>query len=413
MSDTPPTRPGDDGCPPPAQHYHHTHDTNNTQNNTDAHSNNQTNSHDNNNIDPTSPTPFILPGLTGCRSVDNFEKLNEIDQGTYGVVFRARDLSTGEVVALKKVKFLKEQEGFPLTSIREINILLTHKHPNIVDLKEIVVGSTVDSIFMVMEYLDHELKDLLKNMKLQFSMAEVKCLMKQLLAAVRTMHSNWILHRDLKTSNLLLNNKGILKVCDFGMSRLFSEPPRQYTPGVVTLWYRAPEILLGDRSYSQASDMWSVGCIFAEIMLREGLFQGRTELEQLKLIFREIGTPDRHSWPEFPQLQKKMRVNFPRYPPGQLQERFPRVAFGDRPSLSETGLDLLTRMLTCNPHERITAREALKHPWFAESPKPKDPSMMPTFPSGNELHKRKREMTEEQKLAAALLEAPAKRSRNI
>jgi cell division cycle 2-like protein len=176
--------------------------------------------------------------LQGCRSVDEFERLNKIDEGTYGVVYRARDKKTGEIVALKKVKMEKEREGFPLTSLREINILLSFHHPSVVDVKEVVVGSSLDSIFMVMEYMEHDLKGLMESMRQPFSQSEVKCLMLQLLEGVKYLHDNWVLHRDLKTSNLLLNNRGELKICDFGLARQYGSPLKTYTHLVVTLWYR-------------------------------------------------------------------------------------------------------------------------------------------------------------------------------
>eukprot|EP00897_Mesotaenium_endlicherianum_P007341 jgi/Mesen1/6635/ME000034S06089 len=176
--------------------------------------------------------------LQGCRSVDNFERLNRIDEGTYGVVYRARDRGTGEVVALKKVKMDKEREGFPLTSLREINILLSFHHASIVDVKEVVVGNNLDSIFMVMEYMEHDVKSLMESMKQPFSQSEVKCLMLQLLSGTKYLHDNWVLHRDLKTSNLLLNNNGEIKICDFGLSRQYGSPLKAYTHMVVTLWYR-------------------------------------------------------------------------------------------------------------------------------------------------------------------------------
>jgi cell division cycle 2-like protein len=189
-------------------------------------------------MEPPAPPHRVVNMLQGCRSVDEFERLNKINEGTYGVVFRAKDKKTGEIVALKKVKMEKEKEGFPLTSLREINILLSFHHPFIVDVKEVVVGSSLDSIFMVMEYMEHDLKELMEAMKQPFSQSEVKCLMLQLLEGVKYLHDNWVLHRDLKTSNLLLNNKGELKICDFGLARQYGSPLKPYTSLVVTLWYR-------------------------------------------------------------------------------------------------------------------------------------------------------------------------------
>ena len=189
--------------------------------------------------EPSVPPPQrSVNMLQGCRSVDEFERLNKIDEGTYGVVYRARDKKSGEIVALKKVKMEKEREGFPMTSLREINILLSFHHPSIVDVKEVVVGSSLDSIFMVMEYMEHDLKALMETIKQPYSQSEVKCLMLQLLEGVKYLHDNWVLHRDLKTSNLLLNNQGELKICDFGLARQYGSPLKTYTHMVVTLWYR-------------------------------------------------------------------------------------------------------------------------------------------------------------------------------
>ncbi|KAM5568147.1 hypothetical protein ABKV19_015955 [Rosa sericea] len=259
--------------------------------------------------EPAAPPQRSVNMLQGCRSVDEFERLNKIDEGTYGVVYRAQDKKTGEIVALKKVKMEKEREGFPLTSLREINILLSFHHPSIVDVKEVVVGSNLDSIFMVMEYMEHDLKALMETMKQPFSPSEVKCLMLQLLEGVKYLHDNWVLHRDLKTSNLLLNNRGELKICDFGLARQYGSPLKPYTHLVVTLWYRAPELLLGAREYSTAIDMWSLGCIMAELLSKEPLFNGKTEFEQLDKIFKILGTPNETIWPGFSKLPG-VKVNF-------------------------------------------------------------------------------------------------------
>ncbi|KAL9328885.1 hypothetical protein ACSQ67_003888 [Phaseolus vulgaris] len=315
--------------------------------------------------EPLSPPQRTVNMLQGCRSVDEFERLNKIDEGTYGVVYRARDKKTGEIVALKKVKMEKEKEGFPLTSLREINILLSFHHPSIVDVKEVVVGSSLDSIFMVMEYMEHDLKGLMEAMKQPFSQSEVKCLMIQLLEGVKYLHDNWVLHRDLKTSNLLLNNRGELKICDFGLARQYGSPLKPYTHLVVTLWYRAPELLLGSKQYSTAIDMWSLGCIMAELLSKEPLFNGRTEFDQLDKIFRILGTPNEAIWPGFSKLPG-VKVNFVKH---QL------------PALGGSGFDLLNKLLTYDPEKRITAEAALNHEWFREVPLPKSKEFMPTFPA--------------------------------
>ncbi|KAI3844695.1 hypothetical protein MKW92_009872 [Papaver armeniacum] len=317
--------------------------------------------------------------LEGCRSVHEFERLNRIDEGTYGVVFRARDKKTGEVVALKKVKMEKEREGFPMTALREINILLSTDHPSIVEVKEVVMDG-LDSIFMVMEYMEHDLKSIMETKRQPFSQSEVKCLMLQLLEGVEYLHDNWVLHRDLKTSNILMNNQGELKICDFGMSRLYGSPLKQYTQLVVTLWYRAPELLLGAKQYSTAIDMWSLGCIMAELLSKEPLFNGKTEVDQLDKIFKTLGTPSETIWPGFSELPGA-KVKFAKQQYNLLRKKFPPTAFTGSPVLSDAGFDLLNRLLTYDPAKRITAEEAVNHEWFREVPLPMSRDLMPTFPA--------------------------------
>uniref|UniRef100_A0A0C9RYV4 cyclin-dependent kinase n=1 Tax=Wollemia nobilis TaxID=56998 RepID=A0A0C9RYV4_9CONI len=345
------------------------------------------------------PSPSPLPVLSsrridmlqGCRSVDEFERLNKISEGTYGIVYRARDKKTGEIVALKKVKMEREREGFPLSALREINVLLSLQHSSIVNVKEVVVGSSLDSIFMVMEYMEHDLKAFMEIMKQPFSLSEVKCLMLQLLEGMSYLHDNWILHRDLKTSNLLFNNKGELKICDFGLARQYGSPLKTYTQLVVTLWYRAPELLLGIKKYSTAIDMWSVGCIMAELLAKEPLFNGKSEIDQLDKMFKTLGTPNEKIWPDFVNLPGA-KCKFVRQPYNKLREKFPAASFSGKPTLSESGFDLLNRLLTYDPDKRITAEEALNHPWFREVPLPKMKTLMPTCPSRSDRDRQSRKL---------------------
>ncbi|CAJ0629783.1 1441_t:CDS:2 [Entrophospora sp. SA101] len=306
---------------------------------------------------PPAPKP---PALAGCRSVDNYEKLNRIEEGAYGVVFRAKDKATGEIVALKKLKLDKEKNGFPITSLREIHTLLLAKHPNIVNVREIVVGDTLTQIFIVMDFVEHDLKSLMEDMQSPFLQSEVKTIMLQLLSAVAMLHDNWIIHRDLKTSNLLLNNRGQIKVADFGLARKYGSPLGPMTQLVVTLWYRAPELLLGTKKYSTAVDMWSVGCIFGELVNKEPLLPGRR-------------MPNEKIWPGFSKLPHAKNITYVKQSNDSLRTRFPY--------LTENGIDLLSKLLTYDPVKRITADEALKHSYFMESPLPKDPELFPTWPS--------------------------------
>lgn len=323
--------------------------------------------------------------MEGCDTIEGYAKMNKIHEGVYGEVFRARDLLNGEVVAIKKIKYhqAQEKEGFPITSIREFNILLSLCHPNIVKVKRVVVGAALDKVYMVMEYMEHELKDLIENQSIKFTLAEVKSLVKQLLLAIEYFHSRNIMHRDLKTSNLLYNNKGQLKVCDFGLGRKLVSSNRPQTQKVVTLWYRAPELLLGDNHYTTQIDVWSAGCIFAELVLRDQLFRGQKELEHLDAVFRVLGTPTDESWPGWKTLPVAAQVQFPKYAGVRLADVLPK-------NISEAGLDLLRQMLTLDPNKRITATRALKHEWFRELPMPQPEELMPTFPALNEVAREER-----------------------
>ncbi|CAF1965720.1 unnamed protein product [Rotaria magnacalcarata] len=322
--------------------------------------------------------PNYYPAIQGCRSVYEYEHLNRIEEGAYGVVFRAKDKKSGDIVALKRLKMEKEKEGFPITSLREICCILKSQHENVCTVREIVVGDDINRIYIVMDYVEHDLKSLMTHtMKKPFTIGEVKTLMYQLLAGVNHFHDNWIIHRDLKTSNLLLSNKGILKIGDFGLAREYGSPLKPYTPIVVTLWYRAPELLLGDKQYSTPIDMWSVGAIFGELLLMKPLFPGKSELDQLNRIFKDLGTPNEKIWPEYNSLPFAKKMTFSRYPFNRLRQRFDD-------SLSVKGFDLLNKFLTYDPSKRISALNALEHEYFEEIPRRIDPSMFPTWPSRNE-----------------------------
>uniref|UniRef100_A0A8C1RF91 cyclin-dependent kinase n=1 Tax=Cyprinus carpio TaxID=7962 RepID=A0A8C1RF91_CYPCA len=327
--------------------------------------------------------PKYLPALQGCRSVEEFQCLNRIEEGTYGVVYRAKDKKTDEIVALKRLKMEKEKEGFPITSLREINTILKAQHPNIVTVREIVVGSNMDKIYIVMNYVEHDLKSLMETMKQPFLPGEVKTLMIQLLRGVRHLHDNWILHRDLKTSNLLLSHKGILKIGDFGLAREYGSPLKPYTPVVVTLWYRSPDLLLGAKEYSTAVDMWSVGCIFGELLAQKPLFPGKSEIDQINKVFKDLGSPSEKIWPGYSELPAVKKMTFTEYPYNNLRKRFGAL-------LSDQGFDLMNKFLTYCPAKRISADEALKHEYFRESPLPIEPSMFPTWPAKSEQQRVKR-----------------------
>jgi cell division cycle 2-like len=221
-----------------------------------------------------------------------------------------------------------------------------------------------------------------------FLNSEIKTLLLQLTSGVSYLHNNWILHRDLKTSNLLLNNRGVLKIADFGMARYFGDPPPKMTQLVVTLWYRAPELLLGAEKYGTAVDMWSVGCIFGELLSKDPLLQGKNEVDELSKIFELCGIPTEETWPGFKRLPNARSLRLPKNPVSQgsvLRAKFP--------FLTSAGSSLLVSLLELNPAKRPTANEVLEHSFFKEDPKPKSTEMFPTFPSKAGQEKRRRKGT--------------------
>lgn len=214
--------------------------------------------------------------------------------------------------------------------------------------------------------------------------------MLQLTSATSYLHSHYILHRDLKTSNILLSNRGSVKLADFGMARYTSNPPPRLTQLVVTLWYRAPELLLGTSEYGFEIDMWSLGCIFAELLTLMPLFQGKNEVSQLSLIFSLLGTPTNTSWPGFRSLPNAKAL----YPLlSNTKSASSQLTMSKFPYLSNSGYRLISGLLALNPASRPTADEVLEHSYFAEDPRPKPKEMMPTFPSKAGLEKRRKIVT--------------------
>ncbi|NXI94516.1 CDK10 kinase, partial [Psophia crepitans] len=310
--------------------------------------------------------------LGRCRSVKEFEKLNRIGEGTYGIVYRARDTVTDETVALKKVRMDNEKDGMPISSLREITLLLQLRHPNIVELKEVVVGNHLESIFLVMGYCEQDLASLLENMQTPFSEAQVKCIILQVLKGLQYLHENYIIHRDLKVSNLLMTDKGCVKIADFGLARTYGMPPQPMTPKVVTLWYRAPELLLGMTTQTTSIDMWAVGCILAELLAHKPLLPGTSEIHQIDLIVQLLGTPNENIWPGFSKLPLASQYTLRKQPYNNLKHKFPW--------LSEAGLRLLNFLFMYDPKKRATAKDCLDSSYFKEKPLPCEPELMPTFP---------------------------------
>ncbi|XP_042434723.1 cell division control protein 2 homolog A-like [Zingiber officinale] len=289
--------------------------------------------------------------------MDQYEKVEKIGEGTYGVVYRARDRLTNETIALKKIRLKNEEKGVSSTAIREISLLKEMQHSNVVRLQDVV--HTEKRVYLVFEYLDLDLKKFMDSCP-EFAKDPrlVKTYLYQILRGISYCHSHRVLHRDLKPQNLLIDRRtNVLKLADFGLARAFGIPVRTLTHEVVTLWYRAPEILLGSRHYSTPVDVWSVGCIFAEMVNQRPLFPGDSEIDELFKIFSILGTPNEGTWPGVTSLPD-FKSAFPKWQPQDLATVVP--------NLEAPGIDLLSRMLSLDPSKRITARHALKHEYFKD-----------------------------------------------
>jgi len=262
--------------------------------------------------------------------MDQFQKIEKIGEGTYGIVYKAKDKETGKLVALKKIRLETESEGVPSTAIREISVLKELDHPHVVRLYDVV--HVEKKIYLVFEYLNQDLKKLLDSNGSGLDPKSTRSYLWQLLQGISYCHSHRVLHRDLKPQNLLVNLNGLLKLADFGLARAFGIPIRSYTHEVVTLWYKAPEVLLGTKFYTTSVDIWSIGCIFAEMLKGRALFPGDSEIDQLFRIFRTMGTPDELAWPGVSQLPD-YKPTFPKWTGSDFKEMFPK--------LEQNGMDLL------------------------------------------------------------------------
>jgi len=284
--------------------------------------------------------------------MEQYEKLEKVGEGTYGVVYKAQD-SAGEIFALKTIRLESEDEGIPSTAIREISLLKELQHPNIVKLVDVV--HTERKLTLVFEFLDQDLKKLLDMCDGGLDAATTKSFLYQLLRGIAYCHQHRVLHRDLKPQNLLINREGALKLADFGLARAFGIPVRSYTHEVVTLWYRAPDVLMGSRKYSTPVDIWSVGCIFSEMVNGRPLFPGTNDTDQLQKIFKIMGTPSEQSWPTITELPD-WKPDFTIFEPQPWSSIVP--------NLDPRGIDLMGKMLMYHPDQRVAGRGAMDHEYF-------------------------------------------------
>nr|XP_011464923.1 PREDICTED: probable serine/threonine-protein kinase At1g09600 isoform X2 [Fragaria vesca subsp. vesca] len=310
------------------------------------------------------------------RKADSFEKLDKIGQGTYSSVYRARDLESNKIVALKKVRFANMDPESVRFMSREILILRRLDHPNIMKLEGLITSRVSGSLYLVFEYMEHDLAGIAARPGIKFTEAQIKCYMQQLLHGLEHCHSHGILHRDIKGSNLLIDNYGNLKIADFGLATFYR--PRQKQPltsRVVTLWYRPPELLLGSTDYGVAVDLWSSGCILAELFAGKPIMPGRTEVEQLHKIFKLCGSPSEEYW------KRSKLPHATIFKPTQPYKHCVAETFKDFP---RSAMALLEVLLAVEPDHRGTASSALQSEFFTTVPLPCDPSTLPKYPPSKE-----------------------------
>ncbi|KAL8622789.1 Cyclin-Dependent Kinase 7 [Nucella lapillus] len=322
-------------------------------------------------------------------SSKRYEKIEFLGEGQFAVVFKARDTKTNNVVAVKKIKLgsrVEAADGINRTALREIKLLQELSHPNIIGLLD--VFGQKSNVSLVFDFMETDLEIVIKDSKIVLTAAHIKSYMLQTLKGLEFLHALWILHRDMKPNNLLINEKGVLKIGDFGLAKYYGSPSRPYSHQVVTRWYRCPELLFGAKQYNTGVDIWAVGCILGELLTRLPLFPGETDLDQLNKIFMKTGTPTQSEWPHAESLPDF--VQFKKVPKIPYKELFIAA--------SDDLLDLIERLLALNPLQRCTASEAsggywimmmmmmmaLKMPYFSNKPYPAAGHQLPK-PSSNKI----------------------------
>ncbi|KAK3374028.1 kinase-like domain-containing protein [Lasiosphaeria ovina] len=311
--------------------------------------------------------PVLPLDLAKSKSVYYRKPGNEsvVGSGTYGKVFKGLNVYTKKLVALKRIRMEGERDGFPVTAVREIKLLRSLSHKNIVKLQEVMVET--NECFMVFEYLSHDLTGLLNHPNFTLEPAQKKDLAQQLFEGLDYLHTRGVLHRDIKAANILVSNEGILKLADFGLARFYAKHHQlDYTNRVITIWYRSPELLLGDTQYGPAVDIWSAACVLVEIFTKRAIFPGDgSEISQLEKIHAVLGTPNRTDWPNLIEMPwfELLRPNYRR--PNLFEEKY-------KDQLTPAAFELLASMFQYDPDKRPTAAEVLQHAYFTtEEPAPK------------------------------------------
>jgi len=292
------------------------------------------------------------------KIADRYLVISKLGEGAYGKVYLAEDLKNkNQRVAVKQLKSSSVEEGVPISSLREISLLKELSHINIVKLMDVV--HLQNNIVLVFEYVETDLKIMLKkNNNKGLEPKLYKSFLYQLLKGIQHIHRMKILHRDIKSENLLISKDNKLKITDFGLARGYGLPIKNFRNDVVSLWYRAPDILLGNENYERSVDMWSIGCIFGEMVNGSILFKGFSEKEQVRKIFEIFGTPTEKTYPMYMEYSGWKDENWEVYLPKNLKEILP--------TLDDNGIDLLKKLLELDPEKRILATEALEHPFFKD-----------------------------------------------
>ncbi|XP_070542670.1 cyclin-dependent kinase 7-like [Ptychodera flava] len=299
-----------------------------------------------------------------------YEKIDFLGEGQFATVYKARDIANNDrIVAVKKIKLgerAEAQDGINRTALREIKLLQELHHENIIGLLDVFGHKS--NISLVFDFMETDLEVIIKDTtSIVLTPANIKAYTLMTLLGLQYLHDNWILHRDLKPNNLLINDQGVLKLGDFGLAKYYGSPNRQYTHQVVTRWYRCPELLYGARIYGIGVDMWAVGCILAELLLRVPFLAGDSDLDQLSRVFQTLGTPSEEMWPGMTALPDY--IEFKKFPGTPLRDIF--SAAGD------DLLELMQSLFQYSPAKRCTCEEALKMAYFSNRPAPTPSGQLP------------------------------------
>ncbi|KAJ1360838.1 Cyclin-Dependent Kinase 7 [Parelaphostrongylus tenuis] len=293
------------------------------------------------------------------EATKRYETIKHLGEGQFANVYKAKDKETGDFVAIKKIKLgsrAEAKDGINRTALREIKLLQEIHHDNIIGLRDVIGSRT--NIQLVFDFMETDLEHVVKDRDIILMPPHIKNMAMQTLLGLEFLHVHWILHRDLKPNNLLMNSAGRIKLADFGLARFFGSPNKVYTHQVVTRWYRAPELIWGARAYGVGVDMWAIGCIIAELLLRVPIFPGESDLDQLVKIGHILGTPSVEDWPAM--------VKLPDYIEMKEQQ-----GINLRHVFTAAGDDLIELLLGCfayDPLKRFTASEALQCPYFSNDP---------------------------------------------